>query len=191
MHPEKAIRIADEIMDLYEHYGGEEYAGERVTQLEHMAQAARLASAAGYDDEMVLAAFLHDIGHIAEPLTEETDMDGYGMKDHETFGADFLRERGFSLRICRLVGSHVAAKRYLTRRNPAYYDQLSEASKQTLEFQGGRMTEAEASHFEQDPLFPDIIQLRQWDEAAKQENQPLPVLEGFRAMIIQHLQQQP
>ncbi len=191
MNQEDAIRIAEEILDLYKNYGGEEYAGEKVTQLEHMVQAAQLARVQGYDDEIVLAAFLHDVGHIAEKVTEGNAMDGFGIKDHEAIGARFLAERGFSFRISRLVGSHVAAKRYLTQRDPAYYDQLSEASKSTLEFQGGRMSEEEADLFEEDPLFREIIQMRRWDEAAKIENQPLPGLNPFREMIIYHLRSQP
>jgi predicted HD phosphohydrolase len=37
---------------------------ETVSQLEHMSQSAQLAIEQGYDDEVVLAAFFHDIGHI-------------------------------------------------------------------------------------------------------------------------------
>ncbi len=191
MKNEDTIRIADEILGLYENYGGEEYAGEKVTQLEHMVQAAQLARAEGYGDEVVLAAFLHDVGHIAEKVIAGNGMDGFGIKDHGAIGARFLEERGFSNRISRLVASHVAAKRYLTRRDPGYYDQLSEASKRTLEFQGGRMSEDEAELFEEDPLFPEIIKMRRWDEAAKIENRPLPTQEPFREMIIHHLRSQP
>ncbi|HCL84811.1 MAG TPA: phosphohydrolase [Chitinophagaceae bacterium] len=191
MKYEEASRIADEIIRLYVQYGGAEYSGEQVTQLEHMVQAAQLARAQGYDDEVVLAAFLHDIGHIAEKLTEQNAMDGYGIRDHESIGAGFLSHRGFSQRVTRLVASHVAAKRYLTLRDAAYYNQLSEASRRTLEFQGGPMSEAEAAKLEEDPLFREIIQMRRWDEAAKNENLPLPGLEPFRELILQHLRAQP
>ena len=40
MNPKEAERIANEIMDIYSIYGGDEYAGEKVTQLEHMVQTA-------------------------------------------------------------------------------------------------------------------------------------------------------
>jgi len=43
MESEKAREITDEIFGMYESYGGEEYAGEKVSQLEHMVQAAQLA----------------------------------------------------------------------------------------------------------------------------------------------------
>ena len=187
MTTEQAQKITDEIMSLYEGYGGAEYAGEKVSQLEHMAQAAQLAEEQGYDEEVVLAAFLHDIGHISEAAKGDNEMDGFGIKDHEALGAEFLLEKGFSKRVVRLVESHVEAKRYLTIKDPNYYAQLSEASKRTLEYQGGPMTAEEAAAFEQYPLFSLIIQMRKWDEQAKIENKPLPDLAHYRAMILHHL----
>jgi 2-amino-1-hydroxyethylphosphonate dioxygenase (glycine-forming) len=188
MTTERAREITDEIMSLYEEHGGAEYAGEKVTQLEHMAQAAQLAEAQGYDEEVVLAAFLHDIGHISEAANGDNEMDGFGIKDHEELGAEFLREKGFSKKITRLVESHVEAKRYLTYKDPAYYANLSDASKRTLEYQGGPMTAEEAGAFEQYPLFDLIIRMRNWDEQAKIEHQPLPDLQHFREMMLHHLQ---
>jgi putative nucleotidyltransferase with HDIG domain len=156
MTTEQAEKITNEIMDLYKGYGGNEYAGEKVTQLEHMVQSAQLAEEQGYDEEVILAAFLHDIGHISEAAKGENEMDGFGIKDHEELGAEFLRGKGFSKKIARLVESHVEAKRYLTIKDPAYYAQLSEASKRTLEFQGGPMTERGSSSLRTIPPFcPD------------------------------------
>ena len=152
------------------------------------AQAAQLAEAQGYDEEVVLAAFLHDIGHISEAANGDNEMDGFGIKDHEELGAEFLREKGFSKKITRLVESHVEAKRYLTYKDPAYYANLSDASKRTLEYQGGPMTAEEAGAFEQYPLFDLIIRMRNWDEQAKIEQQPLPDLQHFREMMLHHLQ---
>jgi len=187
MDKEKAVHTANEIISMYESYGGSEYAGEKVSQLEHMVQAAQLAEEQGYDDEVVLAAFLHDIGHIAEEANGENEMDSFGLKDHEMIGALFLTEKGFSEKITKLVASHVAAKRYLTRKDPDYYGRLSEASKKTLEFQGGMMSVEEAASFEKDPLFNDIIQMRRWDEQAKVQNKPLPDLNRYRSLIKKHL----
>ncbi len=188
MTTEQAREITDEIMSLYNEHGGAEYAGEKVSQLEHMAQAAQLAEAQGYDEEIILAAFLHDIGHISEAAKGDNEMDGYGIKDHEELGAEFLREKGFSKKVARLVESHVEAKRYLTYKDPAYYANLSEASKRTLEYQGGPMTAEEATAFEQYPLFDLIIRMRNWDEQAKIEHQPLPDLQHYREMMLHHLQ---
>ena len=183
-------QVAEEIITMYKNHGGEEYAGEEITQLEHMVQSAQLAAAQGYDDEVVLAAFLHDIGHICASAEGDKGMDGYGVKDHEEIGADFLKQKGFSKRVVRLVESHVEAKRYLTYKDPVYYEQLSTASKKTLEYQGGQMTKEEAEAFEQYPLFDLIIKMRRWDEDAKIENMPLPDLEYYKKMIVKHLERQ-
>ncbi|MBO9635160.1 MAG: HDIG domain-containing protein [Chitinophagaceae bacterium] len=187
MNNEQATTIAADIIRLYRQHGGEEYAGEAITQLEHMAQAAQLAQELGYDEEVILAAFLHDIGHICVSMQGSNEMDGYGIVDHEEIGATFLRHKGFSARLIRLVESHVDAKRYLTYSSPGYYDNLSEASKRTLEFQGGQMNATEAAAFEADPLFELMIKLRRWDEAAKIENIPVPDLSPWQEMIRRHL----
>lgn len=169
----KSELIVDEVFSLYEKYGAADYIGEPVSQLEHMSQSAQLAMDEGYDDEVVLASFFHDIGHICVMSHEENNMGGFGVKSHEKIGADFLREKGFPERVAKLVENHVQAKRYLTFKYPDYLKQLSEASKKTLEFQGGVMSEKEAVAFEHDPLFEMSILMRKWDELAKETNLPI------------------
>ena len=82
------------------------------------------------------------------------------------------------------------AKRYLTFKDPEYYDQLSLASKETLKYQGGKMDAEEAAVFEADPLHKIIIALRLIDEQAKDVNKLLPDLEKYRQFMQTHLQQQ-
>jgi phosphonate degradation associated HDIG domain protein len=193
MHTEKILYLVHEIMFLYESHGNEDYIGEPVSQIEHMCQCAQLAQAAGADDDVVLAAFFHDIGHLCEfafPEKKLLHMDDCGIIDHEKLGADYLRSIGFSEKIAKLVQSHVAAKRYLTYHFPGYYNQLSEASKKTLEFQGGVMTAEEAFAFEEDDLFDQYIAIRKWDDLAKKTQQPLPDLSQYKQMMIEHLSQQ-
>ncbi|WP_397433682.1 phosphonate degradation HD-domain oxygenase [Pseudomonas chlororaphis] len=163
MGPEQ--RIA-EVFGLYERFGDSDYIGEPVSQLEHMSQAAQRAMAEGFDDEVVLAAFFHDIGHICAQDAE--NMGGFGVVSHERLGADYLRRAGFSERLARLVEYHVQAKRYLTFKEPGYYERLSQASRRTLEYQGGVMSAEEARAFEQDPLCAVSLRMRQWDEQAKE-----------------------
>lgn len=182
-----AIKVADEIIDMMISYGHNEYSGEKVTQLQHMYQAALLAESENFDQEVILAAFLHDIGHICVSLNYENNMDGYGVVDHEEIGSQFLKERGFSDRVVRLVSSHVDAKRYLTKVNIDYYNLLSDASKKTLEYQGGPMNDFECITLESDPYFKEIIKLRLWDDAAKIEEIESGDLGKYRAMIIEHL----
>jgi phosphonate degradation associated HDIG domain protein len=179
--------IVNEVFALYEKHGHEDYIGEPVSQLEHMSQAAVLAEEEGFDDEVILAAFFHDIGHLCAEHGAAESMDGFGNVDHEQLGADYLRERGFSERLATLVESHVIAKRYLTYKYPEYYNQLSEASKATLEFQGGRMTEAEAESFEVNPDAELFIRLRYWDDKAKELNKPIQDISHLKLLAISHL----
>jgi len=176
-------KIVEDIFLLYETYGRADYIGEPVSQIEHMSQAAKLAIDEGYDDEVILAAFFHDIGHICVMYDSENNMGGFGNKSHEKIGADYLRQKGFSERVAQLVENHVQAKRYLTFVSPEYYNQLSEASKKTLEYQGGKMDQDEANKFQKDPLFEVSIRMRHWDEEAKEINMPLIDMEKLKSKV--------
>lgn len=176
---------AQRILDLYLKYGNEVYFGENVTQIQHATQAAQLAKNHQYNNEVVLAAFLHDIGHLLSfDNPSLSQMGDYGALNHESIGANYLRSIGFSDFICDLVESHVAAKRYLIYQNPEYYLQLSEASKKTLEHQGGMMTLEEAILFSENPHFDLYIKMRQWDEMAKCENDIQYDLKEIHQLII-------
>lgn len=168
MSPEQAIA---DVFGLYEQHGAADYIGEPVSQIEHMSQAAQRAMAEGFDDEVVLAAFFHDIGHLCGQGGD--NMGGYGVVSHERLGADYLRRAGFSERMAKLVEYHVQAKRYLTFSQPDYYARLSEASRRTLAYQGGVMSADEAHSFEQDPLCAVSLRMRHWDEQAKELNVPV------------------
>jgi 2-amino-1-hydroxyethylphosphonate dioxygenase (glycine-forming) len=177
----------DELFRLYERFGVSDYVGEPVSLIEHMSQTAQLAMQAGYDDEVILAAFFHDIGHMCVLQNPENSMGIYGAKSHEKVGADYLRSKGFSERIAKLVENHVQAKRYLTFKHPDYFNNLSEASKKTLEYQGGKMNEDEAIHFEKDILFEISILMRKWDEEAKVMEVPLIDLKRIKLLALNHL----
>ncbi len=163
------------VLRLYMELGKADYIGEPVSQMEHMSQAAQLAIRAGADDEIILAAFFHDIGHLHEMHEPSSTMGEFGVINHEKVGADFLRRIGFPETIASLVENHVEAKRYLIWKDPQYLRNLSEASLETLKHQGGIMSDEEARRFESDPLFKSYIRLRKWDEAAKVPD--LPVLD--------------
>lgn len=173
--------VIDEIFELYTSFGQTDYIGEPVSQIEHMSQSAQLALEGGYDNEVVMAAIFHDIGHLCVQVSPENNMGGYGVKSHEKIGADFLRSKGFPERVAKLVENHVQAKRYLTYKLPSYFENLSAASKKTLEYQGGVMCKEEAMAFEQDPLFELSIQMRKWDEEAKEMNIPLISMDDLKS----------
>ena len=58
----RADRAVEEIFSLFDKFGGENYIGEEVSQLQHAQQAAACAMKEGFDDFVILGAFLHDIG---------------------------------------------------------------------------------------------------------------------------------
>lgn len=180
--------IVNEIFGIYQSVGQLEYDGEPVSHLEHMAQAAQLAIDEGFDDEIVLAAFLHDIGHIAAIRSDKNKMGSYGISEHEKAGAAFLRERGFPEKVCQLVEQHVSAKRYLVHAEPGYLRSLSEASRQTLYYQGGPMTASEAKTFEQHPYFNLFIKMRLWDEQAKQKDGKMADLNDLKSRMMRLLE---
>lgn len=174
----------DSIFGLYEINGSNEYVGEPVSILEHSFQTAQLAENEGFDEDVVLAAFLHDIGHF---LPNKNEMNGLGHVSHEVVGANFLYKNGFSNRVALLVRNHVEAKRYLTFKYPAYFEKLSEASRKTLEFQGGKMTEEEAQSFEKSPMFELYLKMRTWDDKAKEVDWDKPSLEKYKEIAWRHL----
>ena len=107
----------NELFDLYLKYGNNDYIGEHVSQIEHALQSAHLAEKDGFGLDVVLAAFLHDIGHLLGQKLKKPQMnnDGivYGVENHEKLGADYLRSLGVPEKICFLVENHIFGKRYL------------------------------------------------------------------------------
>ncbi|PKY08299.1 hypothetical protein P168DRAFT_323456 [Aspergillus campestris IBT 28561] len=182
-----------------EENGQSDYIGESISQLEHCLQAANQAKTSGAKNELIIAALLHDIGQIvplestkAARMTLKNSTEDLGRVGHEMIGAEFLRALGFSRDVCHLVGSHVAAKRYLTAVNNSYWDSLSSASKKSLECQGGPFKGAELVAFEQDPLRDEMVAMRRWDDAAKVEGikDSTPRPGAYFDMIRTHLEQQ-
>ena len=175
---------------LYSAHGHKGYIGEPISQIQHAAQAATLAKNTSHSDEVVCAAFLHDIGHmlvsrdfhLEKMVTNGID---YGVKNHERVGAIFAYEVTESLTISNLINNHVIAKRYMAGKYPHYHDTLSPASRQTLKFQGGPLTKEEQVELERDPLFPIYISMRRWDDKAKDPNLEIPQQEinGFWNML--------
>ncbi len=176
-----AMNSIDEIIELMNSSSDQEYIGEPLSQLDHALQCAHQAALAGADMELMLAALLHDIGHLCLP--HGAQMDGLGIVDHESIGAAYLIEHGFSLRLASLVKGHVDAKRYLCYRHPSYNEKLSDASRRTLIYQGGPMNSEQALGFESDELFKAALQLRTWDEAAKDPDAKVPQLSCYRPML--------
>lgn len=175
-------RALHEIVDVLQRSAGSGYIGEPVSQLEHALQCAHFARKAGAPDAVVLGALLHDIGHLIAP-PDAPQMEGLGVLRHEDVGADWLLARGFPSEVAELVRGHVQGKRYLTSRSASYLEHLSEASRRTLDFQGGPMTADEARAFEADPLFEAKVQIRKFDEAAKRTDIVVEPLDSYIDMM--------
>ena len=181
-----AKEVALEIITLFNKYGNEDYDGEPISQTSHMIQCAMLAMGEG-EIELTLGAFLHDIGHLLKHEQHTEAMGSFGVVNHEGIGAAYLREREFSERICAVVANHVAAKRYLVATDEMYAAKLSTASRETLKWQGGPMTEKEVKAFKKHSHFEDIINVRLWDEKAKDQKAPLLPISFFQKLIHNYL----
>ena len=177
--------ISDQVRTLFESNGHSLYGGEGVTQLEHALQAAMLAEIEGASPSLIVAALVHDIGHLLHDLPD--DAPDHGVDDvHEVLADNWLR-RHFGPDVTEPVRMHVDAKRYLCATEPEYEATLSPASLQSLELQGGKLSGDESREFERNEFFEDGIRLRRWDDLAKVIGLDTPSLEHFLSYIPQVL----
>lgn len=169
-------------------FGMEPYNCEEMSQFEHAAQTAVLARRSGFDQEVQIAAFLHEIGNMLPVNYESELMVVFGRKNQEKAAARWLTSRGFSQKIGILVENHLHAKRYLMYRYPSYMNVVSEAGYPAFYSESRAMNELEADAFEQLPYFDLIILLRQWDDAARTSSWSVPDLDYYLEMIQKHLE---
>ena len=171
----------DEIMEIYEGASGRKYGGEQVTQLAHALQCAAAAEREGAAAPLIVAALLHDVGHLIHDLGPRPAARGIDDK-HEEGGAEWLRQR-FGAGVVEPVRLHVAAKRYLCAAEPGYFEMLSPGSVRSLKLQGGPFDPAAAAVFIAEPHAVEAVRLRRWDEAAKEPDLKTPDLAHFRPLI--------
>ena len=175
-----ALSVSD-IRSLFEQYGGIAYSGEPVTQLQHALQSGALAEEAGANDELVVAAFLHDLGHLLN-LQGATPTER-GIDDlHQYFALPFLRAV-LPDAVLEPIRLHVDAKRCLCAIDDAYFDQLSADSVRSLQLQGGIFSRDEAEAFLEKPYAQDALRLRKWDDRAKEENRATPDIDHYLAVV--------
>ena len=151
----------DEIVRLYAERGDAHY-GEGVSQTEHALQCAELAEADGAPPSLIVAALLHDIGHLFEDEATIADAD----YRHEILGAQLLKGL-FGETVRAPIALHVSAKRYLCRLEPGYLDALSPASQASLALQGGPFDAVKAAAFERLPFWREAVALRRYDDTGK------------------------
>ena len=171
----------DEIFALFTQRGAGAYYGESVSMAEHMLQAAFFAQAEAAPAALVVAALLHDVGHLIEAVPDDI-ADWTTDARHEEVGSRWLAQR-FPASVSEPVRLHVPAKRYLCATDDAYFAKLSPASVVTLKLQGGPMTRDEAARFEAEPFCRDAVRIRRWDDAGKIAGLVTPKLEDYGALI--------
>lgn len=159
--------------------GHERYTGEPVTHLEHALQTADLARRGGAGEALVVAALLHDVGHLIHGVAGTPSAAGVDDR-HEAIAADALG-RLFGPAVSGPVGLHVMAKRRLCA-DPRYLRALSDDSRRSLALQGGPLDAAGCEAFDRLAHAQDALRLRRWDDAAKRPARELPPLDTYRAM---------
>ena len=115
--------LSDYIINFFKQ-NGDVFYDEEITQIQHAFQTMFYAKNMNATQEMQLACFLHDIGHI---LIDEQQFSDWQTKDynHETIGFQFCNKyfpHSVSVPVCL----HVKAKKYLCSVDETYHDKLSE-----------------------------------------------------------------
>ena len=152
----------DTLTSIYDGRATGQYGLTLINQRAHAVQSAHHARAQGLPASLVVAALLHDIGHMVHDLGDHPA--ALGTDDqHENIGADWLK-RYFGPDVTEPIRLHVAAKRYLCTVEPDYFEKLSDDSIESLSLQGGRMTEKEVAAFMQEPYREGAVALRRIDE---------------------------
>ncbi len=175
------MKVTDEILAIFHERGSGAYFGESVSMTEHALQAAYFAQIAGAPPALVVAALLHDIGHLIDDVPgdiAEWTLDAH----HERVGSRWLAKR-FPADVSEPVRLHVPAKRYLLATDAEYFAKLSPASVITLKLQGGPMAGHEVARFKTERFHQDAVRVRQWDDQGKVAGLKTPGLGDYRILI--------
>lgn len=177
----------DEVLELFDAHGDNRY-DEELSQRDHAVQTAALARAAGAGDALVVAALLHDIGHLLD-LAAGGTVDAPRLARHEQVGATALSAL-FDRSVTAPIELHVEAKRYLITVEPDLMDRLSSGSRASLVRQGGPMDDTELVRFRARPGFAEACALRRWDDDGKVDGLAVPPLSEYRPTIERVLRPQ-
>ncbi len=176
-------QVLETIFDTFQAKGSGKYGSEAVSQLEHALQSATLAMEQHAEPWQVVAALLHDFGHIIDDR-ELPKSDGENLDDQHEQRAYAWLLKNFGAAVADPVRLHVAAKRYLCTIDPGYEKTLSPTSYKSFLDQGGVMDAGELAQFQAEPYYQQALQLRRWDDLAKDPLKATPPIESF----VVHLQ---
>jgi [1-hydroxy-2-(trimethylamino)ethyl]phosphonate dioxygenase len=175
------MSVTDEILAIFHKRGSGAYFGESVSMTEHALQAAYFAQTAAASPALIVAALLHDIGHLVDDVPSDI-ADWTVDAHHEQIGGRWLATR-FRPDVSEPVRLHVPAKRYLLATDAKYFARLSPASVITLKLQGGPMAAHEVAKFETERFHKEAVRVRQWDDEGKVAGLKTPSLGDYRALI--------
>jgi phosphonate degradation associated HDIG domain protein len=172
-----------EIIHFFESRATRQYGREAVSQLQHALQCAQLAEQAGETEATVVAALLHDLGHLIAADKADSPDDKQQRDDlHQYIAIPFLRGL-LPDSVLEPIRLHVDAKRYLCGSEPTYWASLSPASKRSLELQGGAYATAELAGFFAQPYAEEAVRLRKYDDLAKEPNALTPSLTHYQKKL--------
>ena len=160
------------------------YIGEKVTISEHMIQTAMIAENAKSSDNLICSCLLHDYGHFILEGPDELVRKKIDGK-HEDIGYEYLK-KFFKKEVVEPIKYHVLAKRYLSRERK-YFNLLSEASKISLNLQGGVLNKKESKEFEKKDFFKSSIKLRKFDEVAKKTGIKIKSIIEYKDLLSSQL----
>jgi [1-hydroxy-2-(trimethylamino)ethyl]phosphonate dioxygenase len=175
------MTVIEEILAIFQKQGSSAYFGESVSMTEHALQAAHFARTAAASPALIVAALLHDIGHLVDEVPSDI-ADWTVDAHHERVGSRWLARR-FGPEVSEPVRLHVPAKRYLLATDAEYFAKLSPASVVTLKLQGGPMAVHEVSRFETERFYKEAVRVRQWDDQGKVAGLKTPQLVDYRVLI--------
>jgi len=175
------MSAVEEIRTLFHRSGAAAYFGECVSMREHGLQAAYFARQEAAPPALIIAALLHDIGHLLAAVPEDIE-DWTADVRHEEIGGGWLARR-FRPEVSEPVRLHVPAKRYLCATDAQYFGKLSAASVHTLNLQGGPMAAHEIAAFEAERYYREAVRVRRWDDQGKVAGLCIPTLEDYSPLI--------
>ncbi|CAB4645038.1 unannotated protein [freshwater metagenome] len=172
-----------DIVSVYREYGDNMY-DEEISQTTHAVQCARRAQEDGASTSLVLAALLHDVGHLLEIRARAStqvvaDMD----LRHQDSGANALSVL-FGEQVTEPIRWHVEAKRFLSATDVEYARSLSSGSAASLVLQGGPMSTEECVEFLARTQSPDAIRLRRWDDLGKDVDDIPATIDDFEQLLL-------
>ena len=176
-----SFKTPEALLDLVIAQGGESYFGEPVTVLEHSLETAYFALKAKSADALIVAALLHDVGHLFHH--EGEDVAEQGIDTHHEKLAEQLLGDHLPKAVTEPIRMHVAAKRYLCYADSAYLEALSPSSLLSLGLQGGPMSAEEAESFVVQPFSEQAVQLRRWDDEAKIPDLAVPDAGSYLSLV--------